>query len=413
MPFADAPPANYHRQSTAAKEVLALPAAWDDHVRCSTVKRRPLRLVLVGLLLACAATIWASAAIAAAPRQHKSEPSLKPLWSAFPLAHDQKSAQRQAPDAKGSASSADDHSFRTLPLMGTAFLALLVLGGIAFAAVRHSRPALVGLPSRPLQGGFLMSNARRRLWGRSESEGPPEQEVGKPQGVVDRLSEYAPSENRSAIPAEDPSASDESAAEQEPVTAQPNPRADLSAVGEEVAGVLQSAEEAAAAIRRSAVEEAARRRAELEAEIAAEIEEVRRGADAEFADAQRIRTDADAYATETRASADKYGERRRTEADREAATIVAGAQSRLDEADSEAERKAREAEAGARARVDALKAEAERYEERLDNIFVVFREMSSQLEELVRGRRAANPESPGEEELDDALRPDSSTTRAA
>jgi hypothetical protein len=374
---------------------------------------RLLRLVLVGLLLACAATIWASAAIAAGPRQHKSEPSLKTLWSAFPLAHDQKSAQRQAPGAKGvSASSGDDHSFPTLPLMGTAFLALLV-GGIAFAAVRHSRPALVGLPSRPLQGGFLMSNARRRLWGRSESEGPPEQEVGKPEGVVDRLSEYAPSENRSAIPAEDSPASDESAAEQEPGTAQPNQRADLSAVGEEVAAVLESAEEAAAAIRRSAVEEAARRRHELEAEIAAEFEEARRGADADRADAQRLRADADVYATETRAAADDYGERRRTEADREAATIVAQAQSRLDAADAEAERKVREAEAGARARVDALKSEAGRYEERLDNIFVVFREMSSQLEELVGGRQAANPESPGEEELDDALRPDSSTTRAA
>jgi hypothetical protein len=374
---------------------------------------RLLRLVLVGLLLACAATIWASAAIAAGPRQHKSEPSLKPLWSAFPLAHDQKSAQRQAPGAKGvSPSSGDDHSFRTLPLMGTALLALLV-GGIAFAAVRHSRPALVGLPSRPLQGGFLMSNARRRLWGRSESEGPPEQEVGKPQGVVDRLSEYAPSENRSAIPAEDSPAFDESAAEQEPATAQPNPRADLSAVGEEVAAVLESAEEAAAAIRRSAVEEVARRRNELEAEIAAEFEEARRGADADRADAQRLRADADAYATETRAAADDYGQRRRTEAEREAATIVAEAQSRLNAADAEAERKVREAEAGARARVDALKAEAGRYEERLDNIFVVFREMSSQLEELVGGRQAANPESPGGEELDDALRPNSSTTRAA
>ena len=151
-------------------------AAWDDHVRCGTVKGRPFRLVLVGLLLACAATIWASAAIAAGSRQHKSEPSLKPLWSAFPLAHDQKSAQQQAPGANGArALSADDHTFGTLPLMGTAFLALLVVGGIAFVAVRHSRPALVGLPFRPLEGGFLMSNARRRLLWRSESKVPPEQ----------------------------------------------------------------------------------------------------------------------------------------------------------------------------------------------------------------------------------------------
>lgn len=259
-----------------------------------------------------------------------------------------------------------------------------------------------------------MSNARRKLWGRSESDAASEQEVGKREGVVDRLSEYAPNENRPAIPDDDPPAFfDEPGAEQEPARTPPRARTGLSAVGDEVAAVLESAEEAAAAIRRSAVEEAARRRAELEAEIAAEIEEARRGADAEFAEAHRLRADADAYATETRAAADDYGERRRMEADREAATLVAEAQSRLDTADSEAERKVREAEAGARARVDALRAETERYEERLDNIFVVFREMSSQLEELLGGRRAPNPESPGGEGLDDALRPDSSTTRAA
>jgi hypothetical protein len=115
---------------------------------------------------------------------------------------------------------------------------------------------------------------------------------------------------------------------------------------------------------------------------------------------------------ETRAAADKYGEQRRAEAERESATIVAEVQSRLDSADAEAERKMREAEAGARAHVDMLKAEAERYEERLDNIFVVFREMSSQLEELVHGRRTASRESPGDQGLEDALRPDP-TSRAA
>jgi hypothetical protein len=388
-------------------------AARDEHARCGPLKGRTCRLVVLGSLLACAATMWASAAIAAGQQQRKPQPSLKTLWSAFPLAQKQESAQRHAAGANSvRAVSTDEHTLGTLPLVGAGLLALLVVGGIAVVAVRHTRPVLVGLPSRPSKGGFLMSNARRRLWGRSESDTPPEQEVGKPQGVVDRLSEYASSENRSDIPEENPAAPDEPAVEREPATTQPSPRTGLSAVGDEVAAVLQSAEEAAAAIRRSALEEAARRRAELEAEIAAEIEEARRGADAEFADAQRLRTDADAYATETRASADNYGERRRTEADREAATIVAEAQSRLDAADSEAERKVREVEAGARARVDALKAETERYEERLDNIFVVFREMSSQLEELVRGRRTAGPESPGDEGLDDALRPDS-TTRAA
>jgi hypothetical protein len=67
----------------------------------------------------------------------------------------------------------------------------------------------------------------------------------------------------------------------------------------------------------------------------------------------------------------------------------------------------------ARERVDALKAKAELYEERLDNILVVFREMSSELEELMEGRRATSPEGSGNEGLEDALQPDSSTTRAA
>lgn len=398
--------------------MLALAAAWDGHVRCGAVTGRVLRLVALGLLLAGAVAIWGSAAIAAGHVQRKPQPSLKPLWAAFPLAQKQKSAQRQAAATSSARGfSADDHTFGTLPLVGVGFLALLVIGGIAVVAVRYSRPALVGVSSRTNEGGFLMSNARRRLWARNESDASPEQdaeeEVGKPERIVDRLSEYSSSEGRSDAPAEDPPAPDEPFAEMQPATAQPSARTDPSAVGEEVAAVLQSAEEAAAAIRRSAVEEAARRRGELDAEIAAEIEEARRGADADLADAQRLRADAEIYATQTRAAADDYGERRRTEADREAATIVGEAQSRLDSAEAEAERKVREAEKGARTRVDALKAEAELYEERLDNIFVVFREMSSQLEELVDGRRAASPESPGDEGLEDALQPDSSTTRAA
>jgi hypothetical protein len=393
--------------------VVEAPGAHDVNTKLdiSVVKGRPLRLVFFGLLVACAATMFASAALASGQPQRKSQPSLKPLWSAFPLAQKQKAADRQ--DANTRAPSAGDHTFRTLGLVGAAFLTLLVVGGsIAVVAVRHPRPALAGLPSRPFEGGFLMSHARRRLWGRSESDASPErlseQEDSEPQGVVDRLSEYVANDSRSAVTAGD----QPPAAEQQPSTAGAGAPTDLSAVGDEVAAVLQTAQEAAATIRRSALEEAARRRHELDEKITAEIEEARRGADADRADAQHLRADAEAYSVETRAAADRYGEQRRAEAEREAATIVAEAQSRLDAADAEAERKVREAEAGARAHVDMLKAEAERYEERLDNIFVVFREMSSQLEELVGGRRTANREGPGGEGLDDALRPDP-TSRAA
>jgi hypothetical protein len=400
------------------QEVLTLAAARDYHVRCGAVKGRRLRLVVLCLLAACAATIWASGALASDQPPRNSRPSLKPLWSTFPLAQKQKSAQRQEAEAKTAPTpSAGDHTLGTLPLVGAAFLALLVVGGIAVVAVRHPRPTLAGVPSRPSEGGFLMSNARRRLWGHSKSDASPErhseQEGGKPQRIVDRLSEYAANESRSTVPAGDQPVSDEPVAEQQAATARASVPADLSAFGDEVAAVLQSAQESAATIRRSALEEAARRRDDLEAKFTAEIEEARRGADADRADAQHLRADAEAYAMETRAAADKYGEQRRAEAEREAATIVAEAQSRLDAADAEAERKVRETEAGARARVDMLKAESERYEERLDNLFAVFREMSSQLEELVGGRQTATSESPGDEGLEDALRPDSSTSRAA
>jgi hypothetical protein len=383
----------------------------DTKLDIPVVKGRPLRLVFFGLLMACAATMLASAALASGQPQRKSHPSLKPLWSAFPLAQKQKAAERQADANTARAPFAGDHTLRTFGLVGAAFVTLLVVGGsIAVVAVRHPRPALAGLPSRPFEGGFLMSHARRRLWGRSESNASPErlreQEDSEPQRVVDRLSEYVASESRSAVTAGDQPSSDEPAAEQQPSTAGASAPTDLSAVGDEVAAVLQSAQEAAATIRRSALEESARRRDELDAKITAEIEEARRGADSDRADAQHLRADAEAYSMETRTAADKYGERRRADAEREAAAIVAEAQSRLDAADAEAERKVREAEAGARAHVDMLTAEAERYEERLDNIFVVFREMSSQLEELVGGRRTASREGPGGEGLEDALRPD-------
>jgi len=379
------------------------------------MKGRHLRLLVLCLLLAFAATMWAPAAPAGDQPQRKSQPSMKPLWSAFPLAQEQKAAKRQADANTARATSADDHTFGTLPLVGAAFLALLVVGGIAVVAVRHPRPALAGLPSRPFEGGRLMSNARRKLWGRSESDPSPERLSDKansePQRVVDRLSEYVAGESQSEVTAGDQPPSDEPAAEQQTSKAGASGPTDLSAVGDEVATVLQSAQEAAATIRRSALEEAARRRDELDAEIKAEIEEARRSADADRADAQRVKADAEAYAMETRAAADEYGEQRRAEAERESATIVAEAQSRLDAADAEAERKVREAAAGARAHVEMLKAEAERYEERLDNIFVVFREMSSQLEELVRGRTASH-ESPGDEGLEDALRPDPNSRAA-
>jgi hypothetical protein len=145
---------------------------------------------------------------------------------------------------------------------------------------------------------------------------------------------------------------------------------------------------------------------------AAEVVETRRMADADRPDAHRLRAVAEAYAKDTRAAA----RRLRGAADRgrrEAAQILENARTRLQAADAEVEQKVREAQAIARQRVDLLQVEAERYEERLESIFVVFRGISSQLEELLGKPRTESGDlaEPSDEALDDALRRDSSSSR--
>jgi hypothetical protein len=252
-----------------------------------------------------------------------------------------------------------------------------------------------------------MSNARRRLWARSEPDAPPEQNPNK---VVDRLSEYASGEARSYSDAteqkrpEEPVAEqarpEQPVADQESALARAEIPADLSAVGDEVGAVLSSAQEAANRIREAALEEAAKRRDEAEAAVVAKAEEAR-----------RVQDDADAYAAERRAEADAHAERRRQQAERESATIMAEARSRLEAADDEAERKLQEADAKARAHYGAMKAEAERYEERLENISVVFHQMSAQLDGLLRRGRITKEDGAETGDLDETLRPDASTLR--
>jgi hypothetical protein len=399
-----------------------LAAAREWEVDCGAVTGRLRRLVSVAVLVACAVTSLAPTALASNQRPRKPQSTLRPLWSAFPLDQTRQSGGRNGSEDATSAQSqpsAGDSDFGTLPLFGAVALVVVLAGGIALVAVR--RPAAlarmqggvdfpnieVRLPFRPSEGGSVMSNPRRRLWARSEPDASADQ--ASPNRLVDRVSEYAVGENRPSPPAEDPEGLDQPVAD-EAIAAGTDVGADLSAVGNEVGAVLKSAQEAAATIRRTALEEATKQRDEVEAAAAAELAAAQQAADAERQEAHQARAEAEAYAGQTRAAAEEYAEQRRAEAERESATIVAEARSRLEEADAEVERKIQIAEAQARTRVDMLKAETERYEERLENIFVVFREMSSQLEELL-GTGATTGSS--DEGLDDALRPDPSTSRAA
>lgn len=264
-----------------------------------------------------------------------------------------------------------------------------------------------------------MANRRRKLWARNDADASPEREHvssggGDSNRVAERLSEYSTSKIPAAAAESGREPSAESMTDEEAVPREAEEPADLSVVGDEIGAVLKSAQEAADRIRRTANEEAARRRDEIEATTAAEVAEVQRIAEADRADAHRIRAEAEAHAKDTRAAADAFAEQRRAEAEREAATIEAQARTRLEAADVEVEQKVREAEAKASERVNLLQAEAERYEGRLENLFIVFREMSSKLEVLLGTRRNRSQDggAASDETFEQALRPDASNSRA-
>ena len=96
------------------------------------------------------------------------------------------------------------------------------------------------------------------------------------------------------------------------------------------------------------------------------------------------------------------------EAERKATQIISHAQERLAAANAEVE----QTEAEARHGVEVLQGEVRRHEERLESIFVVFQGMTSQLEEFLgqRAEQGAIAET-SDEELDNVLRPEPSSTR--
>jgi hypothetical protein len=414
----------------------ALGAGRERHAFHDPLARGLLRLVTIALVVACVASICGPAAFASTQQGPKDpNANLRPLWSAFPLDRHQKAIPRPGVGSESAQAQptlpAEDQASggSNFPLLVTVAVAMLLAAGVVAFAFHHPRAAplmsgrgsrkklAVRLTFRPSEGGSVMANRRRKLWARNDADASPAREHvssgGDSNRVAVRLSEYSTSK----LPAASAESGREPSAES--VTDEDVPReaevpADLSVVGDEIGTVLKSAQEAADRIRRTANEEAARRRDEIEATTAADVAEVQRIAEADRADAHRIRAEAEAHAKDTRAAADAFAEQRRAEAEREAATIEAHARTRLEAADVEVEQKVREAEAKARERVNLLQAEAERYEGRLENLFIVFREMSSKLEVLLGTprNRSEDGAAASDEAFEQALRPDASNSRA-
>ena len=168
-----------------------------------------------------------------------------------------------------------------------------------------------------------------------------------------------------------------------------------SRVGEHVATVLESAQQAARTIRQDAQNEA---KSMLE-RVAHEAEETRARANREAAEkrreAERMLHEAEERSKSMRAAAEQFAERQRQDADEHAAATVA-----------EAKAKAASIADAANARHEELLSNVSVTEDRLRALSVALRNVASELDDLVAARPADGDSGDGKEPeaLDESLR---------
>jgi colicin import membrane protein len=180
-------------------------------------------------------------------------------------------------------------------------------------------------------------------------------------------------------------------------------------VGEEVASVLSSAQQAAEQIRTAAEEEAKRITVEANEQARVTVTDAMRKAKQRDTESEQLRAEADKYGKETREAADRDAAELRRKVQEETAQKRAQVERELRELRRHTQQRAKEIEAGAHARQRALVQEAARTEERLLQLADVFRRMTGQLEELVPGRSERSSETEGEQPAEqlilEALKP--------
>jgi vacuolar-type H+-ATPase subunit E/Vma4 len=393
------------------------------------------RSVLLALVVAGLAAPPALPGTSTGTKSQRSGPTR--LWRSFPLGQPAQRVSRTTPTsptmrgpllAPAASQASGSSRFGLLAIVAAATfvgggLAVLLVGLLLRSAVvprglRIGRYSTARLPLRPTEGGSSMSDLRRKLWARAQRNASRKQSPEQPAGeggmsrsTVERLFAYSTGATEPALPGDAVDGPGGRVAREGADAPEAEESADdLAFLGDEVGTVLQSAREAAVAIRRTAREEAERLRVEATSAAAAELDEADRIAEADRADGQRNRAEAEADAERVRAGAEASAENRRKEAEDEAAQILGDAHRRLAAVDAQVAQKVRGEEAKAGQRRQALHADAQRHEERLESILVVVRGMTSQLEELLGGRRSDSEVTAGttEDAFREALLPNRS-----
>ena len=380
------------------------------------------RLTAAAFVCMLLAAVGAGSAASQERAQTKPPPGLEPLWREYPLEPKGARAELPTPGERPPAVEPEPRPAAQTPQQpqrndrsGVSTLALVAvtLGVVtvlvlAIVALGVARPALVesvrGRARRRLrpEGGSAMSDVFRRLRrGREEGETPPSREEPTEDRTSALLRAFEPYtvERSTPVESEQPSTDRPEGSGEEPSEGRkPASAADL---GEHVAAVIATAQDAAAEMRREAVADADRIRKEASEEAKGLVAEATR-------EAEQMRADASTYSRETRQEADAYAGEKRSEAEAYATSVRADAEENSRHLREAAEEGAKQIEKEARRRREMLIGEAERFEERLHSLHSVFHGITTQLDELLPGQRQSDDEEASRESIEEALRPEAS-----
>jgi cell division septum initiation protein DivIVA len=372
---------------------------------------------------ACALLAAAGAGTAASQQGGETQPppGLEQLWREYPL--EPKGAELPTPGERPPAVEpeprptaqtpqqprrTDGSGVSTLALVAVALGAVTLLV-LAIVALGAARPVLVesvrggARRRRRPEGGSAMSDVFRRLRrGRHEGATTPREEAEPTEdhssALLRAFEPYSLERSTPVEPELEQPAAPEGSIEGPSDQRKPASAADL---GEHVAAVIATAQQAAEEMRGAAVADAERIRMDAREEANGLVAEATR-------EAERMRADAAVYSRDTRQDADAYAGEKRSEAEAYATSVRAEAEENARHLREAAEQGAKQIEKDARRRREMLIGEAERFEERLHSLHSVFHGITTQLDELLPGQRQSDDEEASRESIEEALRPEAS-----
>lgn len=414
------------------------------------MKRGFVRFVLLAVVLACGWQAIVAAPVLAERGRSAPRPDPTRLWKAYPLKpREHTLSQKPAAARTRSAApgSSEGRQYSPLLLVSVVLALAILASGVLLVSLGPSPASALGVTwrsprarrgvyaarqprrlSRRLSKGGLAVNNRvhrfPRLGGEQHDDGSEVvAAAAETAGQERRKDMFTPhsmrgqERNETVHQARNPTSQSGSDTNKAPAEGERTEVGRAEQVGEQVAAVLVSAEQAAEQIRESARQDAERIRAEAKDEVAAALSATKLEAERGRRETDKLRADADAYNKQTREAADRHVTEMREKFDKEVARTRAEVDEQVRGIRRAAELRAKDLETEARERQKTLLQQVARAEARLEQLLGIFRGMTLQLEDLVSAESAgrsgdAEEKTSVAEPLDEALKPRPSASRS-